>query len=277
MDMTTCSLLRRITQTDLTMAAHKLATLILDRMAWKEGYNGLPKGAAGFTMAELSEAMGVSRQYLYQLFAELEASELKLSRERVGAGGTLWLFRFGIMSETDGPGPTTRGDRALYKEETNKTFFTGMIEIEIEAESGVQGTGNWLERIAAVKEKLPCKGLDSRHIWERFLAFNQARGHLRVPAGWLLGFMRKWRVRPEAARSEPAEKVPSLPSRQLELQKLIAKASVANRGFVERELRQAWGDQGYEQRVREMAARFGCGLFSAALAVHGAAGAMAVP
>lgn len=268
MDMTTGSLLRRITRTDLTMAAHKLATLILDGMAWKEGYNGLPKGAAGFTMAGLSEAMGVSRQYLYQLFAELEASELKLSRERVGAGGTLWLFRFGITGVNDGSRPTTRGDRDLYKEETNKTYFTGMIEI------GAESTGNWLERIAEVKEKLPCKGLDSRHIWERFLAFNQARGHLRVPAGWLLGFMRKWRVKGrEAAGSEPGEAVRTLPARELELQRLIAKASVANRGFVERELRRAWGDQGYEQRVREMAVRFGCGMFSAGLAVHGEAAA----
>lgn len=268
MDMTTGSLLRRITQTDLTMAAHKLATLILDGMAWKEGYNGLPIGAAGFTMAGLSAAMGVSRQYLYQLFAELEASELKLSRERVSAGGTLWLFRFGIMAKSDGPGPTTGGDRALYKEESNKTYFTGMIEI------GAESTGNWLERIAAVKEKLPCQGLDSRHIWERFLAFNQARGHLRVPAGWLLGFMKKWRVRPEVAGSEPVERagtVPALPEKQIALQKLIAKASVANREFVERELRRAWGDQGYDQRVLEMAVRFDCGMFSAGLAVHGAA------
>lgn len=170
--------MRRITRTDLTMAAHKLATLILDGMAWREGYNGLPKGAAGFTMAGLSEAVGVSRQYLYQLFAELEASELKLSRERVGAGGTLWLFRFGITGVNDSSGPTTRGDTALYKEETNKTYFTGVIEIG--AESGTQNTNGWLKRIAAVKEALPCQGLDSRHIWERFLAFNQARGHLRV-------------------------------------------------------------------------------------------------
>lgn len=86
--------------------------------------------------------------------------------------------------------------------------------------------------------------------------------------------MRKWRVKGhEAAGSELGEAVPTLPARELELQKLIARASVANRGFVERELRRAWGDQGYEQRVRKMAVRFGCGSFTAGLAVHGEAAA----
>jgi hypothetical protein len=35
-------ILRRITQTELCVSAHKLATVILDATAWKEGYNGPP-------------------------------------------------------------------------------------------------------------------------------------------------------------------------------------------------------------------------------------------
>ena len=41
MELTTGAILRRITETPLSTAAHKLATIILDGIAWKDGYNGL--------------------------------------------------------------------------------------------------------------------------------------------------------------------------------------------------------------------------------------------
>lgn len=44
MEPTTGLILRRITQTELSVSAHKLATIILDGIAWKEGYNGLSAG-----------------------------------------------------------------------------------------------------------------------------------------------------------------------------------------------------------------------------------------
>jgi hypothetical protein len=50
MEPTTGLILRRITQTELSVSAHKLATVILDAIAWKEGYNGLPRGTAAFTL-----------------------------------------------------------------------------------------------------------------------------------------------------------------------------------------------------------------------------------
>src|SRR5688572_26027695 len=37
MEPTTGLILRRITQTELSVSAHKLATIILDGIAWKEG------------------------------------------------------------------------------------------------------------------------------------------------------------------------------------------------------------------------------------------------
>ena len=81
MEPTTGLILRRITQTNLSVAAHKLATLILDAIAWKDGYNGLSRGTAAFTLSALAEKMGVSRQYLSVLLSELEMSELQLERE----------------------------------------------------------------------------------------------------------------------------------------------------------------------------------------------------
>ena len=69
MEPTTGLILRRITQTDLSVSAHKLATLILDGIAWKDGYNGLPRGTAAFTLSSLAAKMGVSRQYLSVLLS----------------------------------------------------------------------------------------------------------------------------------------------------------------------------------------------------------------
>ena len=59
MEPTTGLILRRITQTDLSVSAHKLATLILDGIAWKDGYNGLSRGTAAFTLTTLAEKMDV--------------------------------------------------------------------------------------------------------------------------------------------------------------------------------------------------------------------------
>ncbi len=55
MNMTTGAILRRITETDLSVSAHKLATIILDGIAWKDGYNGLERGTAAFTLAHLAD------------------------------------------------------------------------------------------------------------------------------------------------------------------------------------------------------------------------------
>ena len=99
MEPTTGLILRRITQTELSVSAHKLATVILDAIAWKEGYNGLPRGTAAFTLADLASKMGISRQYLTQLLAELEASELELKREKPHGKFAPWLFRFTAFDE----------------------------------------------------------------------------------------------------------------------------------------------------------------------------------
>mgnify|MGYP006149930963 CR=1 FL=1 len=56
MELTTGTLLRRIVETEVSTSAHKLATLILDGMAWKEGYNGLERGTAAFTLVDKAEA-----------------------------------------------------------------------------------------------------------------------------------------------------------------------------------------------------------------------------
>ena len=58
MEPTTGLILRRIMQTDLSVSAHKLATLILDGIAWKEGYNGLSRGTAAFTLSVLAKQDG---------------------------------------------------------------------------------------------------------------------------------------------------------------------------------------------------------------------------
>ena len=96
MNMTTGSILRRITETDLSVSAHKLATIILDGIAWKDGYNGLERGTAAFTLAHLAEKMHVSRQHLTALLSELADSALCLIRWKPNGKFAPWLFRFGV-------------------------------------------------------------------------------------------------------------------------------------------------------------------------------------
>ena len=113
-------------------SSHKLSTLILDGIAWKDGYNGLPRGTAAFTLSTLAEKMGVSRQYLNVLLSELEASELKLEREKSNGKFAPWLFRFAAFDESEQTHDLVSdgGHTSLSREESNKTIFTGQINID---------------------------------------------------------------------------------------------------------------------------------------------------
>jgi hypothetical protein len=127
MELTTGAILRRITETPLSNAAHKLATIILDGIAWKDGYNGLERGTAAFTLARLAEKMGVSRQHLAALLVELAASGLALVRWKPNGKFTPWLFRFGGSSDVDALPDvvSSTGDTSLSRDSKNKTIFAG--------------------------------------------------------------------------------------------------------------------------------------------------------
>jgi len=271
MELTTGAILRRITRTDLSVSAHKLATLILDGIAWKDGYNGLPRGTAAFTLGDLAHLMGVSRQYLHVLLGELAKSGLRLIRQRIGGAMALWQFRFGCCEDDKAGSVVSRtGDRPLYKEDSNKNVFSGMIVLDRAAASR---SDRWLAMISAAKTALPCRGIDSQHIWERFRAFNLQRGHAAVPAGYLLGFMRKWRpVASASAHSSETDVLQSaMTGKQRELQALIALAPVGNRQFHERDLRRRIGDDAYQERLASLEIRRGCNVFVAKLVLHGKA------
>lgn len=48
--------------------------------------------------------------------------------------------------------------------------------------------GNHMRQI---KDRKINAAVDTQAIWDRFVAFNKARGNTAVPAGFLLGFMRR--------------------------------------------------------------------------------------
>ena len=272
MESTTGLILRRITQTELSVSAHKLATVILDAIAWKEGYNGLPRGTAAFTLTDLASKMGISRQYLTELLAELEASELELRREKPNGKFAPWLFRFTAFDAVgkDQDGESGTGDTSLSREKDNKTIFSGQITIS--AGPNVFQTC-WAELIKAAKKALPCWNVDTQVIWNRFVAFNRSRGHEKVPAGFLLGFMRRWRTSPGTA-ARPAyvstpQRTPDPQERELYDQ--IKAAPTANRQFHASDLCRLIGQAAYEARILEAIQQFGCPRFTAALAVHGRA------
>ena len=272
MNLTTGTILRRITETDLSVSAHKLATVILDGIAWKDGYNGLERGTAAFTLANLAEKMGVSRQHLTDLLAELAESALTLVRWKPNGKFAPWLFRFG-GSEDEITSPdvvSATGDTSLSRDSKNKTIFAGRIEID--ATTNVYRTP-WAELIKAAKSSLPCWNADTQAIWDRFVAFNKARGNAAVPAGFLLGFMRKWRTSSSAGAIPISDAKPKQmldPAKQ-ELHRLIAAAPIKNREFHASDLRQRIGQAAYDARVLDVVRQFDCPRFTATLAVHGTA------
>lgn len=272
MEPTTGLILRRITQTELSVSAHKLATVILDAIAWKEGYNGLSRGTAAFTLADLASKMSISRQYLTELLAELEASELELRREKPNGKFAPWLFRFAAF-DTEGDDQDVEsgtGDTSLSREKDNKTVFSGQITIA--AGSNVFQTC-WAELIKAAKTTLPCWNVDTQVIWDRFLAFNRSRGNDKVPAGFLLGFMRRWRTSPgKVSRPEApptSERAPD--QRERELHDQIKAAPSGNRQFHASDLCRLIGQAAYDARILDVIRQFGCPRFTATLAVHGRA------
>ncbi|KMK64698.1 hypothetical protein [Puniceibacterium sp. IMCC21224] len=272
MEPTTGLILRRITQTELSVSAHKLATIILDGIAWKEGYNGLSRGTAAFTLSALADKTGVSRQYLTVLLTELEASQLQLTRQKPNGKYAPWLFRFTAFDEEGEIEDVASGrdDTSLSSKDNNKTVFSGHININ--AVTNVFQTC-WADLIKAAKTVLPCWNVDTQVIWDRFLAFNRARGNEKVPAGFLLGFMRRWRTAPGATprpRELPEPQV-MLDPRERELRDQINAAPSANRQFHASDLCSKIGMAAYEARVLEVIRQFGCQRFTAMLAVHGRA------
>lgn len=272
MEPTTGLILRRITQTELSVSAHKLATVILDAIAWKEGYNGLPRGTAAFTLADLASKMGISRQYLTKLLAELEASELELRRDKPNGKFAPWLFRFTAFDaeDVDQDVASGTGDTSLSRERNNKTIFSGQITI---SETSNVFQTCWAELIKAAKRALPCWNVDTQVIWDRFLAFNRARGNDKVPAGFLLGFMRRWRTSPGTVSrpDAPPTSERALDPRERELHDQIKAAPSGNRQFHASDLCRLIGQAAYEARVLDVVRQFGCPRFTATLAVHGRA------
>ena len=272
MTLTTGTILRRITEADLSASSHKLATIILDGIAWKDGYNGLYRGTAAFTLAHLADKMGMSRQHLTALLAELAASTLELVRWKPNGKFAPWLFRFGAGEEVADLQNivSATGDTSLSRDSKNKTIFAGRIEID--ATTNVYRTP-WAELIKAAKSSLPCWNADTQAIWDRFVAFNKARGNAAVPAGFLLGFMRKWRTSSSAGAIPISDAKPKQmldPAKQ-ELHRLIAAAPIKNREFHASDLRQRIGQAAYDARVLDVVRQFDCPRFTATLAVHGTA------
>lgn len=155
MELTTGAILRRITETSLSVSAHKLATIILDGIAWKDGYNGLERGTAAFTLGTLADKMGVSRQHLSLLLTELASSALGLLRWKPNGKFAPWLFRFGAV---DNPAyepdlVSATDDTSLSRDSKNKMIFAGKIEIG--AAANVHRTP-WGDLIKAAKAALPC-------------------------------------------------------------------------------------------------------------------------
>ena len=157
------------------------------------------------------------------------------------------------------------------RESKNKMMFAGKIEIG--AASNVHRTP-WGDLIKAAKTALPCWNVDTQVIWDAFRSFNQVRGNAEVPAGYLLGFMRKWRAtKPNQATAGELRRIAGhnpTPQEKAILD-LIKAAPITNRHFHASDLRRAIGSAAYAARVIAISAQHGCSTFTATLVVHGQA------
>jgi hypothetical protein len=217
--------------------------------------------------------MGISRQHLTQLLAELASSALGLLRWKPHGKFAPWLFRFGAVDKppTEPDLVSAIDDTSLSRDSKNKMMFAGKIEIG--AGSNVYRTP-WAAMIKSAKTALPCWNVDSQIIWDAFRAFNRARGNEEVPAGYLLGFMRKWRASsPNSAPRTTAWSEPACKEdpKMQELHDQICAAPSSNRHFHASDLCRLIGQTAYEDRVLDVVQQFGCPRFAAILAVHGRA------
>lgn len=276
MTLNSGTILRRIVTSKLSTSAHKLATIILDATSWKDGFNGLERGTASFFLIDLEGMMGVSRQYLSLLLAELDDSNLGLERKKLGNKFSPWTFRWLPVDKSDGGGngSSRQHDRSPLIESLNKTIFTGRIEI---GDNSDRQRSPWLKLIDAAKGVLPCCGVDAATIWERFQAFNRAKGNRTVPAGYLLGFMRKWRVG-FGAKVQAGEKptiqgevAPMATPEEQRATQIAAAAPVKNWQFHRTDLERLIGRDRYQDRIASVMQRLGLGWFRAMLVVHGEA------
>ncbi|WP_167852783.1 hypothetical protein [Tabrizicola sp. DRYC-M-16] len=107
--------------------------------------------------------MGISRQYLNVLLGELQASDLQLEREKSNGKYAPWLFRFAAFEHEGNlqDVASCTGDTSLYREDSNRTMFSGRINIS--AEVNVFQTC-WVELIKAAKAALPCWNVDTQVI-----------------------------------------------------------------------------------------------------------------
>lgn len=112
----------------------------------------------------------------------------------------------------------------------------------------------WADLIKVAKASLACWNVDTQVIWERFIRFNRARGNAVVRAGFLLGFMRKWRTSPDAAGYFQTETPPKrvIGPKGQELHQLIAAAPNKNREFHASDLRRLIGQTPYDGRVLDV-------------------------
>lgn len=110
--------------------------------------------------------------------------------------------------------------------------------------------------IKYAKTALPCRNVDTQVIWDTFRAINRARGDEQVPAGYLLGFMR--RLRSAGAPSTPQ---PKLGANEEKAAALMRFANVKNWRFHERDLEWRIGSEAYVERFSLMQARLGLNRF----------------
>lgn len=107
--------------------------------------------------------------------------------------------------------------------------------------------------------------------WRNFIPFNRSRRNAEVPAGYLQGFVRKWRTSGRSVPTEVGQQREPFSSENRAFLALTSAASLANRHFHAADLIRKIGAESEVVRVAAVIKQFCYRRFAVALAFHGQA------
>lgn len=282
---TSGAILRAFAHTAMTAGTRHVGEVIAAYISYDGKFRGAPRGHSAFTMTELQRATGLSERTIQTALKDLARlfGLLILKRHH-----KRHFFRFSRIV-ADHPCPDVGDDSAaacqpaeaqtrsqvrasLYSKEQDNNCSS---EIEIEGQPAVHKTP-WASFIDRIKRGTPAEKMDTQYLWTGFCDLNRRNGHRSVPLRFLIGFLTKY-PRKRNATSEEAHAISQspqtapIPTESRRLIEMAAPAPFENRHWHKSALIGLIGQQGYENRVSGIVARYNASRFAAEMAVHGEA------
>lgn len=283
--------LRLFSRTPMAAATRHVAEVIAGHISYDGRFRGAPRGYSAWTMGELQRATGLSERSvrdalmdlarLFGLVVDRRHHQRHLFRfthvEGTGAGGVA-CDELAQDEAQDLPSGGVTGSELPVTPYSKNKINNSSQKIDVTGEANVHQTP-WADLIRRFKQGTPAEKVDVQYLWTGFCGLNRRNGRERVPLAFLLGFLRKYPIKPPQAPATTAQERPSklIPSpappdaAAVILAGMAQPAPFNNRHWHKSALTGHIGQAAYEARVEALIGRHGCGRFTAELAVHGQA------